>query len=173
MISILGINVTAYWYCACYKNGKKRQNWSATSYIPGTKTRVGNVAIVASAQVAPISYPNLASMFSSARMPSMGRWSFDMHSRNYVWPAIEEKYTHQQLALIQNLTEPISISLDGQYDSPGWIFVLMVKFWLGFCAEMCAVTAIEQESNQVLEFAVAHKSEVEGISNRMELHGIF
>ena len=44
-----GANMTAMWTCSCYKKGKKYIRWSAQSYIEGTKTREGNVAVVAAA----------------------------------------------------------------------------------------------------------------------------
>src|SRR5690242_19997502 len=58
-----GTNMTAVIRCPCQKYGRIR--WSAQSYIEGTETRTGNLAVTAAAAVAPIGYPDLASFFSS------------------------------------------------------------------------------------------------------------
>uniref|UniRef100_A0A915DWL2 Uncharacterized protein n=1 Tax=Ditylenchus dipsaci TaxID=166011 RepID=A0A915DWL2_9BILA len=75
-------------------------------------------------------------------------------------PVVTEEYCQQQKELLGRISEPIDISLDGQYDSPG------------YSAELCAVTAVEDYTKQVLAFSVFHRSEVGGISGRMELAGV-
>ena len=49
-----GTNMTATWTCSCYKKNKKSIRWAAQTYIEGTKTRQGNVAVVAAAAASPI-----------------------------------------------------------------------------------------------------------------------
>uniref|UniRef100_A0A914DJX8 Uncharacterized protein n=2 Tax=Acrobeloides nanus TaxID=290746 RepID=A0A914DJX8_9BILA len=78
----------------------------------------------------------------------------------YVWPTIEDAYYRQQSDIYRNMPNPANIAIDGNYDSPG------------FSAELCAVAAIEESTHQVIDFSVVHKSEVENVSNRMELEGV-
>lgn len=41
-----------------------------------------------------------------------------------------------------------------------------------FSAELCAVTFIEETTQQVIDFSIVHKSEVNNVSGRMELEGV-
>lgn len=43
---------------------------------------------------------------------------------------------------------------------------------LGFCAEFCAVTAIEEDTKKAVDFSVVQKNEVGGVSGRMEVEGV-
>lgn len=150
--------MTAKIRCSCKNDA--HLSWSTQNYVPGTEIRTGNLAIAAAAQTAPVSYPDLASLFNAAGIPIMQKWSFIQLSKHYVWPTIEDAYYMQKADLITTLAEPASISLDGQYDSPG------------YSAEFCAVTAIESETKQVLTFSITHKSEVGNVSGRMEIEGV-
>lgn len=44
--------------------------------------------------------------------------------------------------------------------------------FLGFCAEFCAVTAIEEDTKKVVDFSVVQKNEVGGVSGWMEVEGV-
>jgi hypothetical protein len=150
--------MSAVMQCSCNKKNT-RIRWSCQEFVPGTEMRVGNLALVAAAQVAPVSYPDLSAMFNAVGIPMMTKRSFLEISKNYVWPTVRDSYYKMQSDLIRSLPDRISISMDGQYDSPG------------YSAELCAVTAIEGHSHQVLDFSVTHKSEVNNVSGRMELAG--
>lgn len=128
--------------------------------IPGTLTRVGNIAIVAASQAAPISFVDLNSMFAAASMPLLAKRRYLSLSKAYVWPAVEDAYYRQKSDLVRFVQDPVNVAMDGNYDSPG------------FSAELCAVAAIEEETHQVLDFTTVHKSEVENVSGRMELEGV-
>uniref|UniRef100_A0A914DJR9 Mutator-like transposase domain-containing protein n=1 Tax=Acrobeloides nanus TaxID=290746 RepID=A0A914DJR9_9BILA len=151
-----GSNLTAHYRCSC----KQKCSWSTQSYIDGTETRVGNVALVAAAHASSIGYADLSSMFNAAHIPIMKKRSFISLSHHFVFPTIEDKYYQMIADLKTSLNGPLSISLDGQYDSPG------------FSAELCAVTAIEETSKKVIGIACVNKKEVEGVSGRMELAGV-
>lgn len=129
-------------------------------FVSGAKTRIGNIAVVAASQVAPISFADLSSFFEAASIPLMKKRSFLLLSKAYVWPTVEDEYYRQKSDLIRSVPNPANIAIDGNYDSPG------------FSAELCAVAAIEETTHQVIDFVVVHKSETENISGRMELEGV-
>lgn len=110
--------MTATMRCICKNDAKFR--WSCQNFIEGTKMRNGNLAIVAAAQAAPVTYANLSSFFNAAKIPIMSKRNFLKISKHYVWPTIEEEYIMQQVDLINALPTNVSISMDGQYDSPGF-----------------------------------------------------
>lgn len=118
------------------------------------------MALVAAAQVAPIGYPALKSMFNAAQIPLMKKRNFLALSKYYLWPTIEKAYFMSNLDLLNELPNRVNVSLDGQFDSPG------------FSADHCAVTAIEESTKKVVCFATIQKREVENISGRMELEGV-
>jgi hypothetical protein len=74
-----------------------------------------------------------------------------------IWSTVEDAYAMKQAHIIESLTEPIDIAIDGEYDSPG------------FSSELCVVLAIERTTKQIIDFAVVHKSETQNVSGRMEL----
>ena len=51
----------------------------------------------------------------------------------------------KQAHIIESLPEPINIAIDGQYDSPG------------FSLKLCAVSAIEGTTKQMIDFAVTQE----------------
>lgn len=61
--------------------------------------------------------------------------------------------------MISSPPRPLEIAIDGQYDS------------VGYSAELECESVMDVPSKLLLTFAITHKSEVGGISNRMELHG--
>uniref|UniRef100_A0A914DDQ8 Mutator-like transposase domain-containing protein n=1 Tax=Acrobeloides nanus TaxID=290746 RepID=A0A914DDQ8_9BILA len=128
--------------------------------IPGTKTYTGNIAIVAASQIAPVSFADLSSMFTALSMPLMTKCRFLGLSKFYVWPTVEDAYHHQKSDLVGNISSPINLSVDGNFDSSG------------YSAELCAVAGIEEETHQVLDVAVVHKSEVGNISGNIEFAGV-
>uniref|UniRef100_A0A915E449 Uncharacterized protein n=1 Tax=Ditylenchus dipsaci TaxID=166011 RepID=A0A915E449_9BILA len=69
-------------------------------------------------------------------------------------------YCNGNSVYIRNVENPIHISLDGQYDSPG------------YSAELCCVAAIDNESKQVMRFEAVQKNETGNVSRRMELEGV-
>uniref|UniRef100_A0A914D5Q4 Uncharacterized protein n=1 Tax=Acrobeloides nanus TaxID=290746 RepID=A0A914D5Q4_9BILA len=151
-----GSNLTAHYRCAC----KDKCSWSTQSTIPGTDTRLGNLALVAAAHTAPIGYPDLASFFHAAKIPIFAKRHWHNQSRCFVFPTIEDHYFRMNADLKNSLVAPIKIAVDGQYDSPG------------YSAQLCAVSAVEDSSKQVVDFACVEKHEVGGISGRMELKGV-
>jgi phosphoglycolate phosphatase-like HAD superfamily hydrolase len=94
-------------------------------------------------------------------MPMLSERIFKLNKRLYVQPLIKNIY-HEHQTEMQALAagEPLMVALDGQFDSPG------------YCSELCRVTALDVNTNLVVTFAVSHKAEVGGVSNRMELHGV-
>lgn len=77
-----------------------------------------------------------------------------------VWPVVKSHYDREQQSLFNELRKqsPVNLLLDGQFDSPG------------YCAQLCAVTAIESSSGYVVACVNKHKS-VSGtvaIENRQE-----
>lgn len=160
-ITTRGTSVTISWYCTCKDGGKNRQSWSTQPLIEGTEMRSGNLSIAAAMVAAPIDYPAMKHFSSSLQMPMFSNVSFYDNKRLYVQPMIKELYLEQQkhvLALVAY--EPLKLALDGQYDSPG------------YSSELCRVTALDATTNLVVTFAVSHKAEVGGVSNRMELLGV-
>lgn len=156
-----GTNLTALFFCSCHD--KTRIRWAAQEFIPGTETRTGNIALVSAAQVSNIPYPNLLSLFTSASISGFSKRHFQSISHHYVYRVIRDMYERQQNELYAEIVAkktPIHITVDGQYDSPG------------FSAELCAVTAIESTTNMVLDFAIVHKSETGGVSSKMESQGV-
>uniref|UniRef100_A0A914DEU7 Uncharacterized protein n=1 Tax=Acrobeloides nanus TaxID=290746 RepID=A0A914DEU7_9BILA len=113
----------------------------------GTETLSGNLAIVAAAQVAPVGHSNFNALFKAAKMLAISEAHFLRLSKWYVWPTVEDAYAMKQAHIIESLPELIDIAIDGQYDSPG------------FSSELCAVSAIEGTTKQIVDFAVVHKSE--------------
>ena len=59
-----GTSMTATINCGCTKS--KKCTWSTQSFISGTNTRIGNLTIVAAAQVSGIAFTDLHSFFDSA-----------------------------------------------------------------------------------------------------------
>src|SRR5687768_7888468 len=101
----VGTNLTANFRCSC----KDKLSWSTQSYIEGTKTRTGNLAIVAAACVAPVSYPDLASLCYAAKIPFMSsNRSFNRLARYYVYPSIENAYYAQRADLMMRVPDPVS-----------------------------------------------------------------
>uniref|UniRef100_A0A914DA78 Uncharacterized protein n=1 Tax=Acrobeloides nanus TaxID=290746 RepID=A0A914DA78_9BILA len=135
-----GTNVTATIRCAC--NNSVTQRWAGQEFLPETRTRSGNIALTAAAQVGPVSFPDLSAMFRSAKIACFSKSNFQKISKYYVYPCIEEEYYKQQSDLLREIPDPANIALDGQYDSPG------------FSAEMAAITAIEQTTKQVVNISV-------------------
>lgn len=153
-----GTSLTATMRCKCKVNDDIR--WSTQHFIDGTKTRTGNVAVAAAAQVAPIAYPELFSFFQALSMPIFSKSSFLRLSENYVWPTVEAQYKAQQSQIFTGLADPVNVALDGQYDSPG------------YSAELCAVSALDTDLKQIIEFSVIQKNETDGVSGRMEWVGV-
>lgn len=60
-------------------------------------------------------------------MPIMSEREFLRMSKWYTWPAVEEAYAMHHAHITQNMPEPISIAIDGQYDSPGFSGILEVS----------------------------------------------
>jgi hypothetical protein len=110
---------------------------------------------------APIDYPAMNHFCTALRMPIFSKSSFYDNKRLYVKPIIKCLYLEQQkevLALVDH--EPLKLALDGQFDGPG------------YSSELCRVTALDVDTKLVVTFAVSQKSEVGGVSNRMELCGV-
>lgn len=150
--------MTAITRCVCVNNARIR--WSTQEYAPDTNLRSGNIAVVASAIVAPVSFVDLDDMFRAAGIASVSKATFDRIAKRFVFPSIEDMFYKMQSDLSREVGDRISISVDGNYDSPG------------FTAEYCTVSAIEQETKQVVAFATIQKSETDNISARMELEGV-
>src|SRR3569623_2883007 len=142
-VLLLGTNLTAITRCAC--NNHVRSRWSCQTFIPGTEMRSGNISLVAAALVAPVSFVDLSSLFEAAGIAMMSKMSFIEIAKNFVYPSVQNAYYRQQSDLQRSIPDPICVSMDGAYDSPG------------YSAEYCAVTAIEDYSHQVLNFAIVHK----------------
>uniref|UniRef100_A0A914EEN4 Transposase n=1 Tax=Acrobeloides nanus TaxID=290746 RepID=A0A914EEN4_9BILA len=92
-------------------------------------------------------------------MPLMSRRVYDRYKHHWVDPAISEMYEDQKERAIEAAPKPLRIASDGQYDSRG------------YSAEMCCVLAMDEVTKRILTFAVVDKSEVGGVSNRMEKFG--
>jgi hypothetical protein len=87
-------------------------------------------------------------MLEVAGVAGVGHTTFFRICRALVWPAVDIFYKNQQRELMERAKENgVELSIDGQYDSPG------------HSAQLCCVTAIEHETNQVLTFQVVEKSE--------------
>jgi hypothetical protein len=110
---------------------------------------------------APIDHVAMSHFYYALQMPLLSNHNYCLNKRLYVQPVIKELYLEQQkevLAVVDN--EPLKLAIDGQFDSPG------------YSSELCRVTALDIATNLVVSFAVSHKEEVGGVSNRMELHGV-
>lgn len=152
--------MTANWHCQCQVSG--RVSWSTTEFVaPNTRYRNANVGIVAAAMVAPIPYVELEAFSKSLGLAMFSKRSFIRIAKTHVYPVIDNAYTQMQDTLYNEIpNKPLALSMDGYFDSPG------------FTAEYCVVTAVEQTTNQIIEVAITHKSETDGVSQRMEKEGV-
>lgn len=165
MQNILGTNLTAIINCTCktrYRAGASashgaRIRWPCQEFIPGTETRSGNLAMVAACNVAPISYPDISSMCAALGMPFMSKMNFIRLSTYYVYPVIEDAYFRQKMDLLNDIPDPCSLAMDGQYDSPG------------HSAQMIAETAIEETTAMIVDFTALEKSQVQNKTSLLEL----
>uniref|UniRef100_A0A914D9L8 Uncharacterized protein n=1 Tax=Acrobeloides nanus TaxID=290746 RepID=A0A914D9L8_9BILA len=66
------------------------------------------------------------------------------------WPTVEDAYHRQKSDLVRSIPNTINVSIDENFDSPG------------YSAELCVVAGNEEATHQVLDIAVVHKSEVDG-----------
>jgi hypothetical protein len=69
--------------------------------------------------VAPIAFVDLSAMFKAASIPFVGKSTWMDFSKFFVYPAIEDAYYRMKTDLLLSFNDPINVSLDGQYDSPG------------------------------------------------------
>lgn len=153
-----GANMTAHWRCPCKNNAV---SWSTSESIPNTRYRNSNVGIIAAAMVAPIPYVELEAFSKALGLAMFSKMSFIRTAKKHVYPVIDTAYAQMQDNLYNEIPKkPLSISMDGCFDSPG------------FTAEYCVVTAVEQTTNQIIEVSVTHKSETDGVSQRMEKEGV-
>jgi hypothetical protein len=159
--TLRGTCATASWYCACKDRGKSAIRWSTQVFVEGTRMRQGNIGIAAAMTASPIDYPTGSAFAKAIRMPFLSRASFYEINVHYVSPVIESIFATQQSEIFARMDPlPLHLAIDGQFDSPG------------YCSELCRVTAIDVHTRLVLGFAVSHKSEVNGVSNAMELLGV-
>lgn len=160
--TITGTNVTASWYCSC-NGGKNSLNWAAQPFIDGTKMRSGNLAVSAAMTVAPIDHTSMDHFAKALNMPFFTEALFHDNKRHFVNPVIEQLYEkHRSDVLDRVIDSPpkkLDIAIDAQYDSPG------------YSADLACETMMDINTRLILTFAITHKSEVDGVSNRMELHG--
>ena len=86
-------------------------------------------------------------------------------AHSFVWPAVNEMYKQLEKKMIENAStskvslisallsnlrftkEGLNISMDGQYDSPG------------YCAEFCCVASLENKSKKIITFKCVNKRE--------------
>jgi solute carrier family 8 (sodium/calcium exchanger) len=134
-------------------------------HIEGTETREGNIAVTAAMTAAAIDHPSIRYFSKAINMPMISEWTFFHLKKYYVESSIKEIHSEQKDLILERVIgappEPmdIAIAIDAQYDSPG------------YSAELACETVMHVPSKLILAFAITHKSEVEGVSNRMELRG--
>uniref|UniRef100_A0A915D068 Transposase n=1 Tax=Ditylenchus dipsaci TaxID=166011 RepID=A0A915D068_9BILA len=146
-------------------NCRRKKYWSGQKRVGDTSQYEGTLRVVAAAVVAPVAYPELSAFFDSAGIAGLSVSTYQRLARSFVWPTVNKIYEEKEQKFIVQTIErstlnPIHISLDGQYDSPG------------YSAELCCVAAIDNESKQVMRFEAVQKNETGNVSTRMELEGV-
>uniref|UniRef100_A0A914ECZ7 Uncharacterized protein n=1 Tax=Acrobeloides nanus TaxID=290746 RepID=A0A914ECZ7_9BILA len=147
-----GTNLTAHFTCSC-RGSNNKNSWAAQKFIGDSHLRVGNLAVVAAAQLAPIAFVDLAAFCKASGIAFVSKITFQRLSSNFVWPAVQDYYEKQK----PELKEKNDLSMDGTYDSPG------------HSAFYCAETCLDINSKLVVDYSITKKDEVGGVSNRMEL----
>ena len=90
----------------------------------------------------------IKSVSSTLKMPSVGNGTFYRNVRKWIYPSINRKFSAMQVRVlthVKQLVGKLTISGDGQFDSPG------------HCAKYCSYTIIENTTGYVIDFHVVEK----------------
>ena len=134
-------------YICC--SGHKRTWSSSPSYHRYTHL---NSLLSFSTTLCGIRFSSIKLFMQLCEMPFISKTVFNGHRKKWLFPVIYKMYNDEKLSIMSKLklAGKLSISGDGQYDSPG------------FSAKMCTYTIMNSETNEIIDFIVIQKGQYEG-----------
>lgn len=135
-------------------------HWSTQSKLAGVKG-LGNLFLVAATEMSGIPVQKILRFAQILNLKCIDESNYYRLRAKYVYPEINSAWKRnqiQQIEDIKNSENVLDLALDGQCDTPG------------HNSTFCTVTAMNVETNKVLDFKVVHVKEVKHSQN-MEKEG--
>lgn len=135
-------------------------SWSSQPEFSATRG-VGSVLITAAAEMSGILFSKLKRFAWLLNLKFFEKTTYYRLRADYVFPQINLSYKDAQAGIINEIKEEkrkIDIGMDGQCDTPG------------HNASYCTVTAMDADTNKVIDFKVVRVAEVKNSQN-MEKEG--
>ncbi|XP_066918258.1 uncharacterized protein [Clytia hemisphaerica] len=122
--------------------------WSSQPKAKSLKG-IGNLMVTSAIELSGISYPKFKRFAHALNLKIMEKTTFFDLRGKHLFPEVHETWKEHRGNLVEEVNsrgKPVSISVDGQCDSPG------------YNATYCTVTSMDVDTNKILDFKVECKN---------------
>lgn len=143
---VSGFSLTVRYICLMFHNNI----WQSSPIFNGRP--LINYTFPAATLLSGIGYTQLATLATLVNMPKLSETQFGRNNKAWLYPVIVETYKDHQEKLLDTLKDVSALTIcgDGAFDSPG------------HSALTCVYTALDCETDKVIDFSVVRKGQFQG-----------